>query len=39
VGWKLDAEHVKKLDAASELPKAYPYWHQTQFGERNPPPV
>ena len=39
VGWKLDAEHVKKLDAASELPKAYPYWHQAQFGERNPLPV
>ena len=39
VGWKLDAEHVKKLDAASEVPKAYPYWHQTQFADRNPPPV
>jgi aryl-alcohol dehydrogenase-like predicted oxidoreductase len=39
VDWKLDAEHVKKLDAASDLPKAYPYWHQTQFGDRNPPPV
>ena len=39
VGWKLSPEHVKKLDAASELPKAYPYWHQVQFTERNPPPV
>jgi aryl-alcohol dehydrogenase-like predicted oxidoreductase len=39
VGWKLTAEQIAKLDAASELPKAYPYWHQTQFGERNPSPV
>jgi len=39
VGWKLDAEHVKKLDEASALPRAYPYWHQVQFAERNPPPV
>jgi aryl-alcohol dehydrogenase-like predicted oxidoreductase len=39
VGWKLTPEQVAKLDAASEQPKAYPYWHQTQFGERNPSPV
>jgi aryl-alcohol dehydrogenase-like predicted oxidoreductase len=39
VGWKLSPEQVKKLDAASELPKAYPYWHQVQFAERNPLPV
>ncbi len=39
VGWKLTPEQVAKLDAASELPKAYPYWHQTQFEERNPSPV
>ncbi len=39
VGWKLTPEQVAKLDAASELPKAYPYWHQTQFAERNPSPV
>jgi len=39
VGWKLSPEHVKKLDAASEVPRAYPYWHQVQFTERNPPPV
>ncbi len=39
VGWKLSPEQIAKLDAASELPKAYPYWHQTQFGERNPRPV
>lgn len=39
VGWKLTPEQVAKLDAASELPLAYPYWHQRQFSERNPKPV
>jgi aryl-alcohol dehydrogenase-like predicted oxidoreductase len=39
IGWNLTAEQVAKLDAASELPKAYPYWHQAQFEERNPFPV
>jgi aryl-alcohol dehydrogenase-like predicted oxidoreductase len=39
VGWKLTPEQVKRLDEASELPRAYPYWHQVQFTERNPLPV
>jgi aryl-alcohol dehydrogenase-like predicted oxidoreductase len=39
VGWKLTAEQIAKLDAASETGVAYPYWHQHQFGERNPKPV
>jgi aryl-alcohol dehydrogenase-like predicted oxidoreductase len=39
VGWKLTPEQIKKLDQASDLPKAYPYWHQVQFTERNPLPV
>jgi aryl-alcohol dehydrogenase-like predicted oxidoreductase len=39
VGWNLSTEHVAKLDAASELTPAYPYWHQRQFLERNPAPV
>jgi len=39
VGWKLTPEQVRKLDAASEVPLAYPYWHQRQFEERNPRPV
>jgi len=39
IGWALTPEQVAKLDAASVLPKAYPYWHQTQFGDRNPSPV
>jgi aryl-alcohol dehydrogenase-like predicted oxidoreductase len=39
VGWRLTPEQIKKLDQASDLPKAYPYWHQVQFTERNPLPV
>lgn len=39
VGWNLTAEQVAKLDAASAITKAYPYWHQTGFAERNPFPV
>jgi aryl-alcohol dehydrogenase-like predicted oxidoreductase len=36
VGWKLTAKQIAKLDAASEVPLAYPYWHQRQFEERTP---
>jgi aryl-alcohol dehydrogenase-like predicted oxidoreductase len=39
IGWSLTAEQVAKLDKASAVEKAYPYWHQVQFGERNPGPV
>jgi len=39
VGWKLTAEQIANLDAATEMPKTYPYWHQAQFEERNPKPV
>jgi aryl-alcohol dehydrogenase (NADP+) len=35
----LSAEQVARLDAASERPKIYPYWHQAQFEERNPFPA
>jgi aryl-alcohol dehydrogenase-like predicted oxidoreductase len=35
-GWSLTPAQVAQLDAASELPLAYPYWHQHQFEERNP---
>jgi aryl-alcohol dehydrogenase-like predicted oxidoreductase len=38
-GWSLTPEQIAKLDAASARPLAYPYWHQTQFSERNPFPV
>jgi aryl-alcohol dehydrogenase-like predicted oxidoreductase len=37
-GWNLTKEQVAKLDAASDTPKAYPYFHQANF-ERNPSPV
>jgi aryl-alcohol dehydrogenase-like predicted oxidoreductase len=39
VGWNLTASQVAKLDAASEVPKIYPYWHQAGFKERNPFPA
>jgi aryl-alcohol dehydrogenase-like predicted oxidoreductase len=39
VGWNLSKEQIAKLDAASEVASIYPYWHQRQFAERNPPPV
>jgi aryl-alcohol dehydrogenase-like predicted oxidoreductase len=39
VGWNLTKEQVAKLDAASDVPPVYPYWHQRQFAERNPLPT
>lgn len=39
VGWNLTAEQVAKLDAASAVPRTYPYWHQNQFKDRNPSPT
>ena len=38
-GWNLSAEQIAKLDRASDVTPVYPYWHQLQFAERNPPPV
>jgi aryl-alcohol dehydrogenase-like predicted oxidoreductase len=38
-GWNLSAEHLAKLDRASDVTPVYPYWHQRQFVERNPVPV
>lgn len=38
--WTLDADQVRRLDAASARPLTYPYWHQRhEFSSRNPPPV
>ena len=37
--WKLTAEQVSRIDAASRIPAPYPYWHQRQFAGLNPPPV
>jgi aryl-alcohol dehydrogenase-like predicted oxidoreductase len=40
VGWNLTAPQVARLDAASAVEPAYPYWHQrVNFSDRNPPPV
>jgi aryl-alcohol dehydrogenase-like predicted oxidoreductase len=38
IGWNLTTDQVKKLDAASEVPPIYPYWHQRQNLTLNPPP-
>ncbi len=38
VGWNLTTEQTKKLDAASEVPTIYPYWHQRQNLSLNPLP-
>jgi aryl-alcohol dehydrogenase-like predicted oxidoreductase len=39
VGWNLTKEQIALLDAASQTPLAYPYWHQRGFADRNPAPV
>jgi aryl-alcohol dehydrogenase-like predicted oxidoreductase len=39
VGWALDPALIARLDAASEKKPIYPYWHQRQFPQLNPPPV
>jgi aryl-alcohol dehydrogenase-like predicted oxidoreductase len=38
-GWNLTPDQVAALDKASAQPPVYPYWHQRNFPERNPPPV
>ena len=38
VGWNLTTDQVKKLDAVSETPTIYPYWHQRQNLRLNPLP-
>jgi aryl-alcohol dehydrogenase-like predicted oxidoreductase len=39
VGWNLSEEQIKKLDAASERPPIYPYWHQRGNTKLIPLPV
>ncbi|MGI4813633.1 MAG: aldo/keto reductase [Janthinobacterium lividum] len=39
IGWSLSAQQIAQLDQASKLPAPYPYWHQSGFADRNPPPV
>src|SRR5215472_8767635 len=38
-GWSLSANQIARLDKASAVAPVYPYWHQRNFPERNPPPV
>ena len=38
-GWELTPKQIASLDSASEIAPIYPYWHQRQFTERNPPPI
>lgn len=37
-GWQLSREQVARLDAVSERPTIYPYWHQRQNLKLNPVP-
>ncbi|HUX14137.1 MAG TPA: aldo/keto reductase [Spirochaetia bacterium] len=39
IGWNLSPDQVARLDAASAVTPAYPYWHQRGFAERNPFPT
>lgn len=39
IGWSLTPAQIAQLDVASTTTKPYPYWHQSGFAERNPPPV
>ncbi len=38
-GWSLTPAQIATLDAASDVPAIYPYWHNRQFAERNTKPV
>ena len=38
VHWSLTTDQLKKLDSASNVPPAYPYWHQRQNTVLNPLP-
>ncbi|MFT3676414.1 MAG: aldo/keto reductase [Chitinophagaceae bacterium] len=38
VGWNLNRSQVQKLDAASDVPSIYPYWHQWKNKTLNPTP-
>lgn len=33
IGWNLTPDQVKRLEIASDSPKAYPYWHQDERPE------
>ncbi len=40
INFSLTDAHMHRLDAVSEIPPAYPYWHQRRtYWDRNPPAV
>lgn len=39
IGWRLTADQIDRLDAASRVTPIYPYWHQRGFDKRNPKPT
>ena len=39
IGWSLTPVQIAQLDAASAQDRIYPYWHQSEFQERNPKPI
>ncbi len=39
IGWNLTPEQISRLDKASTIEWAYPYFHQRGFAERNPFPT
>jgi aryl-alcohol dehydrogenase-like predicted oxidoreductase len=39
LGWSLTEEETRRLDDASHVEPAYPYWHQKGFDARNPKPT
>ena len=39
IGWNLTPTQAAKLDSVSARLPPYPYWHQSEFAERNPSPV
>jgi aryl-alcohol dehydrogenase-like predicted oxidoreductase len=38
IGWSLTTEQMQRLDAVSEVPPVYPYWHQRKNLRLNPIP-
>jgi len=36
-GWNLNDDQIKQLDAASEVPPIYPYWHQRLYPQLQRP--
>jgi aryl-alcohol dehydrogenase-like predicted oxidoreductase len=39
VGWSLTADQMQRLNSASDVTPAYPYWHQRGYPELTPAPV